>query len=447
MITDKAMPKKIVILGGGPAGYAAALEGIRLGQEVVLIEAKQIGGTCLHHGCIPTKSLYHQAKHKPSSYEEVWMKKCQVVETLEAGMLFQLKHPKLRLVHGKARFTSERQVEVCYEEAETDRDLERIEGDIFIIATGSSPSLGFLETMKMEGILTSDEILDLRELPKDLLIIGAGVVGVEFASIMNEFGVAVTLIEYMPNLLPLMEAGIAKRLESYLKKAGIEILTGTKVEEIHKEQDGYRVLISGKKGSEERKASMILNAMGRQANTKDLGLDVIGVEFDKRGIFCNSNGQTNLPHIYAIGDVTGKDMLAHVATWMGKQVLHHMVSGIDVTDYVVPQCVFSWPEVASVGITEAIAKEKGIALRSGKAMFSSIGMAQVLGEKEGYVKILVDDQDIIRGVHMIGPRVSELIQEATLMVQLRMTIQQVNQSIHAHPSLGEIFVEAIEKLE
>lgn len=436
---------KIVILGGGPAGYAAALEGIRLGQEVVLIEEAKVGGTCLHHGCIPTKSLFHQSKNKSIDYHEVWENKCRTVEKLTEGMLFQLNHPKLQLINGRARFINEHQVEAKRNEIVGGTDI--IDGDIFIIATGSVPSRGFLEAMKVEGIMTSEELLDLQELPKDMIIIGAGVVGVEFASIMNAFGVSVCLIESMPTILPAMEGSLAKRLESYMKKDHIEILTGAKVEQIEQDQVGYRVILSGKKGKEERRASKVLNATGRRANTRDLGLEKTGVKVDKKGILCDHNGRTDVAHIYAIGDVTGNYMLAHVATWTGKQVLQHIVKGEEIPDFVVPQCVFSTPEVASVGITEAIAKEKGIALRVGKAMFSSIGMAQVIGETEGYMKVLVDEQNVLVGVHIIGPRASELIQEASLMVQQQMSTRQILATIHAHPSLGEIFIEAIEKLE
>lgn len=442
---------KLLIIGAGPGGYETALAAAKRGVEVVLVEAGPVGGTCLNEGCIPTKSfcknaqLLEQLREAEAfgvsdlaynfDFKAVTARKNAVVEQLRGGVESLLSHKLITLVRGRASFKDPHTVVVGDEE---------YYADYIIIATGSVSALLPVPGADLEGILTSKEILDIEELPKKLCVIGGGVIGLEFASIFNSFSCEVTVLEYCKEILPRFDTDLAKRLKQCLGKKGIDINTQSQVLSISKEGDQYKVTFLRKGKEESVVADKVLMAVGRKANVDSLNLSEAGVEFGPRGVVVNEVMQTSQPHIYAVGDINGKMMLAHAAIFQGLVALDHMM-GVDndIDLSVMPAAVFTSPEAASVGKTEDECKEAGIKVKCLKSFFRANGKAVTMGETEGFCKVIVEEETgLLLGCHLFGPHSSDIVQEACALISRKSTLKQLQDIIHTHPTLTEVIQSA-----
>ncbi len=445
----------IVVLGGGPGGYVAAIRGAQLGAKVALIEDNELGGTCLNRGCIPTKAMIASVDKLEAvkdasefgidvanfsiNFSKIQERKSQVVEQLVKGIHFLMKKNKIKVYKGYGIFKNDKELEV-----KTDEGTELVTGKNIIIATGSKPLV--FDNFNYDGkdIITSDEALELKEIPSNLLIIGGGVIGCEFATIYSALGSQVTIVEALPNLLPMVDRDIAMRLQSFFKKKKITIKTKTMIKELIKTAEGVKAITD----KEELIFDKVLVSIGRKINSEGFGLENTGVELGSKGeILVNDKMQTNVPHIYAIGDVTNINLLAHVASYQGLTAAHNIMGQQKVMAYnVVPNCVFTKPEVASVGLTSEKCKEMGISTKVGKFNFMANGKALAMGEPDGLVKIIAkEDDNTIVGVHIIGPHASDLIAEAAVAVEKKLTLEELASVIHAHPTLAEAVMEAAEQ--
>lgn len=438
---------KLLIIGAGPGGYETALAAAKRGAEVVLVEAGPVGGTCLNEGCIPTKSfcknaqLLEQLREAEAfgvsdlaynfDFKAVTARKNAVVEQLRGGVESLLSHKLITLVRGKASFKDAHTVVVGDEE---------YSADYIIIATGSVSASLPVPGADLEGILTSKEILDIEELPKKLCVIGGGVIGLEFASIFNSFSCEVTVLEYCKEILPRFDTDLAKRLKQCLGKKGIGINTQSQVLSISKEGEQYKVTFLRKGKEESVVADKVLMAVGRKANVDSLNLAEAGVEFGPRGIVVNDVMQTNQPHIYAVGDINGKMMLAHAAIFQGLVALDHMMGkDNDIDLSVMPAAVFTSPEAASVGKTEDECKEAGIKVKCLKSFFRANGKAVTMGETEGFCKVIVEEETgLLLGCHLFGPHSSDIVQEVCALISRKSTLKQLQDIIHTHPTLTEV---------
>lgn len=455
---------KIIIIGAGPGGYETALLAAGRGVEVILIESAHVGGTCLNEGCIPTKAFCKNAEVidglKEASafgvtdlsygfdFKAVTARKNVVVEQLRGGVEGLLSHKLITLVRGRASFKDEHTVVV---------DGQEYDADYILIATGSVSASLPIPGADLPGILTSREILDMEEVPKSLCVIGGGVIGLEFASIFRSFGSEVTVLEYCKDILPRFDTDLAKRLKQSLGKRGIEICTQAQVTEIGQEGDAYRVSFTRKGKEESVVADKVLMAVGRRANTASLNLADVGIAFDRRGITVNEHMQTNVPHIYAVGDINGLMMLAHAATFQGIVALDHIMgleNGIDLS--VMPAAVFTSPEAASVGKTEDECKEAGIPVKCLKSFFRANGKAVTMGETDGFCKVVVAAEPKdgsepvpghvpgrILGCHLYGPHASDIVQEACALISRKATLEEFAGIIHTHPTLTEVLQSAV----
>lgn len=446
----------VVIIGGGPGGYEAAIRGAQLGLKVCLVERDSLGGTCLNRGCIPTKALYRNAEILNTlknidefgvsvegysiNVPEIQERKQNIVDQLVSGIKQLLKANKVEVLTGTGSIKDNNTVTVVFEDGKT----SDISTKNIIIATGSRPIVPPIPGANASGVYTSDEILNFTELPKSLAIIGGGVIGMEFAGIFNSLGSKVTVIEFLPNILAQIDTDFIKRLGVSLKKKGIDIHTSTKVTKIEKTDDGFNVFAEGKKGEIQVSAERVLISTGRMPVTEGLNLEAVGVDFDRKGIKIDNNFKTTAKNIYAIGDVNGKMMLAHAASHQGIKVIEE-IAGISSyeTTQPVPSCVFIFPEIATVGMTEDEAKNRGMEYKVSKFMFGANGKALALGETEGMVKVLCDNNNTIIGVHIMGPHASDLIHEGTLAVTKKLNVDDIASTIHAHPTLSEAFSEAV----
>ncbi len=443
---------KIIIIGAGPGGYETALLAARRGVETVLVEAGPVGGTCLNEGCIPTKSFCRNAEVVDGMKEAeafgitglaysfdfgaVVTRKNAVVEQLRGGVEGLLGHKLITLVRGKAEFKDAHTVVV---------DGREYYGDYIMIATGSVSASLPIPGADLPGILTSKEILDIQEVPQRLCVIGGGVIGLEFASIFRSFGSEVTVIEYCRDILPRFDTDLAKRLRQSLGKRGIEINTQSQVLSIA-ESDGEYTVTYSRKGKEESViADKVLMAVGRRANVGSLNLADIGVGFTSRGIIVNDFMQTNIPHVYAIGDINGRMMLAHAATFQGIVALDHIMgieNEIDLS--VMPAAVFTSPEAASVGKTEDECKEAGIPVKCLKSFFRANGKAVTMGETDGFCKVVVHaETGHVLGCHLYGPHAADIVQEACALISRKATLKQFRDIIHTHPTLTEVLRSAL----
>lgn len=442
---------KLLIIGAGPGGYETALAAAKRGVEVVLVEAGPVGGTCLNEGCIPTKSfcknaqLLEQLREAEAygvsdlaynfDFKAVTARKNAVVEQLRGGVESLLSHKLITLVRGKASFKDPHTVTVGDEE---------YSADYIIIATGSVSASLPVPGADLEGILTSKEILDVEELPKKLCVIGGGVIGLEFASIFNNFSCEVTVLEYCKEILPRFDTDLAKRLKQCLGKKGIDINTQSQVLSISKEGEQYKVTFLRKGKEESVVADKVLMAVGRKANVDSLNLSEVGVEFGPKGVVVNEFMQTNQPHIYAVGDINGKMMLAHAAIFQGLVALDHMM-GVDndIDLSVMPAAVFTSPEAASVGKTEDECKEAGIKVKCLKSFFRANGKAVTMGETEGFCKLIVEEETgLLLGCHLFGPHSSDIVQEVCALISRKTTLKQLQSIIHTHPTLTEVIQSA-----
>lgn len=459
---------KIIIIGAGPGGYETALLAAKRGVEVVLIEAGHVGGTCLNEGCIPTKSFCKNAEVLDGlrnaesfgitgldfrfDFSSVTARKNAVVEQLRGGVEGLLGHKNITLVRGKASFKDQHTV-VC--------DGVEYTSDHIIIATGSVSASLPIPGADLPGILTSKEMLDIEEVPQRLCVIGGGVIGLEFASVFRSFGSEVTVLEYCKDILPRFDTDLAKRLKQSLGKRGIEINTQAQVVEIShvipstshvipseaEESPTYHVKYLRKGKEECVVADKVLMAVGRKANVASLNLADAGIEFTPRGIAVDERTmQTNVPHIYAVGDINGKMMLAHAATFQGIVALDHIMgveNNIDLS--VMPAAVFTSPEAASVGMTEDECKEKGIPVKCLKSFFRANGKAVTMGETEGFCKLVVSDtpENTLLGCHLYGPHASDIVQEVCALISCKATLGQFKDIIHTHPTLTEVLQSAV----
>lgn len=466
----------VSIIGAGPGGYVAAIRAAQLGAKVCVIEKDNLGGVCLNKGCIPTKALLKSASVVSQikeaadfgvdidsyriNFPKILSRKKEIVERLNKGVELLLEMRAIELIKGKAKIINHHQIEITNSGPLTTN--AKIESKNIIIATGSRPAE--LATLKFDhkNILSSDAILNISEIPQSLLIVGAGAIGCEFASLFNELGTQVTIVEMMEQILPDQDREIAKRLTGIFKKQGIKILTKTKVELAQEEGGKLSFKLSDAAPvSLERKADVsalqpetlggikvekVLVCVGRLPNTENLRLEDIGVGTEKGYVIVDEYLKTNIPHIFAIGDCIGGHLLAHVASYEGKVAAANALGGRKKVDYLaVPNCIFTHPEVASVGLTADQAREKGLDVKVGKFPFTALGKAQVMGETEGLVKIVIDKvSDHILGAQLLGAGSTELIAELALAVKLKAKGRSLADTIHAHPTMAEAIMEAVE---
>ncbi len=449
--------KDIVIIGGGPAGYVAAIRAAQLGGKVTLIEKDTLGGTCLNRGCIPSKSLLHSVElfHSIKNAEQYGIKatdvsinlakmqanKNKVVSTLVAGVQSLLVGNKVEVIKGRAKLTPSRQVEI-----DTGQEQKQtIQAKKIILATGGKPiRLPIPGADSTSGIINAESILDLDYIPKSLLMIGGGVIGVEMATILAKLGCKVSIVEMLSHILPLEDAELTSVLGRALKEDGIQLYEGTKVSSIEDSEGGKSVTISDGATEKKLEAEVVAIAVGYCPNINELGFNEAGVATDKGAIQVNERMETNVPNIYAAGDAIGGIMLAYVAMEEGVIAVENALGRKSSIDYqAVPRCTFTLPELAGVGLTEEEATAQGYQIQVGKFPFSANGMAAILGERRGLVKIITETKyGQILGVHIIGPRATELIAEATLAMKLEASPQEITATIHAHPTLSEALREA-----
>jgi dihydrolipoamide dehydrogenase len=454
----------VVIIGSGPGGYVAAVRGAQVGLKVALIEKEKgarLGGTCGLRGCIPTKALlnaahlYEKAGHFENyglkieglsyDFEKVQKYKSDVVAKNSAGVSYLMKKNKVTVFNGFGKIAGRGKVEVAYE----DGKKETIVTKNIIIATGSvvRPIPGFEVDGKQ--VVNSDQILELNNVPKSMVVLGSGAVGVEFASVYSRFGCDTTVVELMDRIVPLEDAEVSKELERSFKKRGIKCLTGTKMDKLEKSKKGIKVSGKDAKGKDiTLEAEMLLVAIGRMPYLENLGLENTKVVVNPRGtIKVNEYCETDEPGVFAIGDVIDTAWLAHLASKEGILVVERLAGKKvePVNHRLVPNCTYCDPEVASVGLTEAKAKEEGYDVKVGKFPFSASGKARILGETDGFVKIVSEKKyDEVLGVHIIGPHATELLAEACVAMQLETTADELGRTIHAHPTVSESVMEAAE---
>ncbi|MGP4107329.1 dihydrolipoyl dehydrogenase [Virgibacillus sp. L01] len=456
----------LVILGGGTGGYVAAIRASQLGMQVAVVEKGDLGGTCLHRGCIPSKALLRSAevfkqtkeaseygvdtKDTTLNFVKVQERKDSIVKNLHQGVQGLMKKGKIDVYEGFGRILgpsifSPMPGTISIEYENGDENTMIVPKNV-MIATGSKPKS--LPGLDIDGdlVMTSDEALHMEELPASIIIVGGGVIGIEWASMLADFGVEVTVVEYLDQILPSEDEAIAKEVEKLLKSKGITFVKNAKVlPDTLQKENGITVDAEINDKNETFKADKMLVSVGREANTTNIGLENTDIVVEKGVIQTNKHYQTKESHIYAIGDVIGGMQLAHVASHEGIVAVEHMANEnpLPLNYDNVPTCIYSNPEVASVGLTEKQAKEKGLEIKVGKFPFKAIGKALVHGESDGFVKVITDksNEDLI-GVHMIGPHVTDMISEAGLAKVLDAASWEVADTIHPHPTLSEVMGEA-----
>ena len=445
--------KDIIVLGGGPGGYVAAIRAAQLGASVTVVERDSFGGTCLNRGCIPTKTIYRTAeilnilKHindfgiSVKDYEidvnKIQERKREIIGSLVGGIEKLLKGNGVEVIRGNGTIIDKNRVKV-----ETENGEVILEGKNLIIATGSKSEIPNLKGIHNKKVVTSDEILEFTEVPKKLVVLGGGVIGMEFASIFNSMGSEVTVIVARDSILYDIDREISKRYTAMAKKSGIEILTLTSVKEIDGEEL-VKVICEGKKGEVVIEADLVLAAKGRKASYDGVDIEALGIELNRKSIKVDENYETSDKGIYAIGDVNGISLLAHAASHQGVEAVEHIILGKKCHKSVIPSCIFTFPEIAVVGLTEEEAKAKGIEYKKNKFLFGANGKALALGEGEGFVKAISDKNNKLIGIHIMGPHASDLILEATIAVEKSMTVADLKEVVHSHPTLGEALHEAI----
>ena len=429
------MKTDIIIIGSGPGGYRAAGYALQQGKQVVIIEKAEAGGTCLNSGCIPTKCLAHDAEANASDFPAAAERKRNVMNQLRQGIEQLLSAPGITLVRGEATFKDARTVTV---------DGIDYEADDIIIATGSSSKMPPVEGIDNPRVITSTEALNFQTLPAEIVIIGAGVIGMEFASILSRFGAKVSVIEYLKECLPIIDKDIAKRVRKQIEKLqGVTFYMDSAVKAIN---DNEVVFVSNKNGKETRlecPACPVLIATGRKPNIEGLNLEAAGVEYSPKGITVNDNMLTSVPHIYAIGDVTGRQMLAHAATFMGFRAVNAIVGKADKIRFdIMPSAIFTYPEAAAVGLTEDQCKQQGIECRALKGYYRANGKALAIDEPEGMVKLIAGADGRILGCTSYGAHSADIVQEVTAYMNCNATVADIADSVHIHPTLSEILQDA-----
>ncbi len=454
------MKYDIIVIGSGPGGYVAAVRAAQAGKRTAIVEREALGGVCLNWGCIPTKALlksasvYHYVKNAASygieiegeakaDISKIVARSRGVAETMSKGIDFLMKKNKIDVLRGHGSIESKGVVAVENEEGRT-----LYEADHIILATGARPRQMPFIPVDGEKIITSREALVLKELPESIVVIGSGAIGSEFAFLFAQLGVKVTIVEYLPNLMPLEDEEVSKTMERAFRKMRATVYTGTTVKAARVNDEGHcEVDIEGKKGAETLVADMVLAAVGIKTNTENIGLERVGIELERDKIKVDEHYQTAVEGIYAIGDLIPTPALAHVAS----AEAIHCVDAIcgrspQPVDYsTIPSCVYTSPEVASVGLTEKQATEKGIELKVGRFQFTASGKAAAAGERDGFVKLLFDAAtDKLVGAHFVGMNVTEMIAEPTVAKALGATAEVLAHTIHPHPTMNEAVMEATE---
>lgn len=446
------MSYDLVVIGAGPGGYVAAIRAAQLGMKVAIAEKDACGGTCLNYGCIPTKALYKNAevvdelqhagdfgislKGYDIDMKKVQARKAKIVKTLSGGVEFLLKGNKVDLVKGAAKILAPGKVDV---------DGKVLETKKILIASGSKSSKPPIKGIDNPGVITSKEALEMDRVPGKIVIIGGGVIGIEFAGIYRAFGAEVTVVEFMPKIIPAVDKEITDRLQKLLEKKGIAFMVGTKVEAIDKSGKALSVTVDKDGAKSTLPCDQVLVSTGRELDIEGLNLDGLGVKYDRKGVKVDENYQTSVPGIYAIGDVTGRVMLAHVASEEGKVCVERMNGEDAQVDYdLIPSAIFTFPDVATVGLSEEQAKERGLDYEVGKFQFSGNGKALTMNSGDGMVKVIVSkDKQRILGVHILGPNASDLLTEAVLAMRGEFTVEEAANTMHGHPTLSEAFEEAL----
>jgi len=449
----------VLVIGAGPAGYVAAIRAAQLGQKTAIVDKQWLGGVCLNVGCIPSKSLLknaevahilrERAKEFGFSFENLRLdysvavkRSRQNSDRLTKGVAFLMRKNNIAVFMGEARFKTKETITVTDKEGK----VSELSARNFIVATGASPMVPASWRVDGEKVVTYLEAILQEKLPRSVIIIGSGAIGVEFATVWSSYGVDVTIVEMLPRLVPLEDEEISKELEKEFKKRGIKTLTGHKVEAVESTASGVKVTVSAGGQHTALEAEQALVAIGFRPNSKGLGLEEIGVKINERGfVEINEKMQTSVPNIYAIGDVTGKLMLAHVGSAMGIVAAENIAGVETVTlDYeMMPRATYCQPQIASFGLTEAQARQRGYSVKIGRFPFQANGKALGLGDYTGFVKLVVDEKyGEILGAHMIGPEVTELLPELTLAHMMELTPHEIARNVHAHPTLSEVLMEA-----
>ena len=449
--------KDVVIIGGGPAGYVAAIRASQLGAEVALIEKDKLGGTCLHRGCIPTKtllrgveliSLVNKAKNYGINTGEVTVdiakmmkRKDKIVQMLEIGIHSLMKSNTIEVIKGRGELISATQVEV-----ETEKGQKRaIQTKRIILAPGSIPAAVHIPGADSPGVINTNDALKLHQIPESMVIIGGGAIGIEFATIFAKLGVRITLVEMLPQIIPAEDSELALSLEKSLAKDGVQIFTGAQAIGIEDKPSGAKlVIISTGQGERKCEAQLVLITTGREPNIEGLGLERIGVAITKDGIKTNEKMETNIAGIYAAGDAAGGILLAHVASAEGMIAAENALGGNSKIDYeVVPRCIYTMPEIGTVGITAKEAERKGLPVKVGIFPLAANSKALILGERGGFIKIVTHaESGEILGFHIFGPQATELVAEATLAMNMKGTVHEILSTLHAPPTLYEAIREA-----
>jgi dihydrolipoamide dehydrogenase len=451
----------VVVIGSGPGGYVAAIRAGQLGLKTALIEKdKKLGGTCLHRGCIPTKSLLYTAElyshilhaaefgidlASPTiNWAQALKHKQKVVDKGAAGIDFLMKKNKVTVVKGHGRIIGKGKVEVAL----TEGGKQTLETKNIILAMGSVPKSLPNVPVDHKKVMNSDSILEIEKVPKSIIVLGAGAVGTEFASVFAHVGSETTIVEFLPNLLPIEDIELSKELEKQFKRLRkIEVLTSTKVEKVESTPKGVKVTVNTGSETKVLEAEILLSAVGRSPVTNDAGLDKTNIVLDRGFIKVDANQRTSEPNVYAIGDITPYPMLAHVASAQGI-VAVEFIAGKNppaINYDLVPSATYCYPEVASVGLSEKKAKERGHDVKTGIFPFSAITKASISDEGIGLVKVVSDKKyDEVLGIHLIGPHATELLAEACVALKLETTTEEITRTMHAHPTLSEIVKEAAE---
>jgi len=446
---------KVTVIGAGPGGYEAAIMAAKLGADVTIVEKDSPGGTCLNRGCIPTKALLatsdaletiHKAKEFGISvdgtvapdFKAIMERKAKVVSGLVKGIEYLFNANKVTLVKGTGKLVDKNTVEVTIDDGLT----ETISTDKVILATGSVPIVPDMFQFDGKKVISSDEVLELQELPKSMIIVGGGVIGCEIGQFLRRMGSQITIVEMVDQILPLEDAETAKQLARQLKRDKVKVMTGNGIASVEVTETGVKANLANGKSVE---AEVLLVAIGRRSFVDNLNAQGIGVVADERGrIVVNDKMETNIEGVYAIGDIVATPLLAHVASKEGIVAAYNAVKDIGktVAYKAVPRCVYTEPEVAGVGLTERECESQGIAYKVGQFDFRALGKAQAMGKIQGFVKIIVDSNDVIIGAAIVGAHATDLLAELSLAVHLGLTAEQVGDCIHAHPTLSEAIMEA-----
>lgn len=452
------MKYDIIVLGSGPGGYVTAIRASQLGFKVAVVEKESLGGVCLNWGCIPTKALLKSAqvfdylKHASdygltvSSFDKdfnaVVARSRNVADGMSKGVQFLMKKNKIDVIEGYGKLKAGKKVDVKSADGKT----TEYSADHIIIATGARSRE--LPNLPQDGkkVIGYRQAMTLPTQPKSMIIVGSGAIGVEFAHFYNSMGTDVTIVEFMPNIVPVEDEDISKQMERSMKKAGVKIMTSSSVERIDTSGAGVKAYVKTAKGEEVLEADMLLSAVGIKTNIENIGLEAVGIATDKDKILVNAYNQTNVPGYYAIGDVTPGQALAHVASAEGINCVEKIAGlHVDPIDYGnIPGCTYATPEIASVGLTEKQAKEKGYEVKIGKFPFSASGKAKASGASDGFVKVIFDAKyGEWLGCHMIGAGVTDMIAEAVVARKLETTGHEILKAVHPHPTMSEAVMEAV----